>query len=431
MKRQITAIILGAGNRSANVYASLALSHPERLRIVGLVDPDPVRLGLIREKYQVPQENCFADVSELVMREKFADVVINGTMDELHVQTSLPVLEKGYDLLLEKPFAVNEEEMQLLVDTANRLGRKVYICHVLRYTPFYTSIKRSLLRGDIGEIISIEMCEHVSYHHMAVSYVRGKWRSEKLCHAPMLLAKSCHDIDLMMWFVRRKPEAVASFGGEFQFGPDRKPAGAGSRCMADCPHSRECPFTAEGNYLTDPNRWAQYVWKCLEGEENVTLERKRESLRTDNPYGRCVWDFERDGNVDHQSVMVRFEGGVTGVFNMVGGSARPERNIHIIGTRGEIKGNFEDQKYILRRIAPFAPSGYEEEVISLDEQGDTTGALGGHGGGDLRLVEDFLDAICGEEASISATEINDSTISHRVVFKAMRAMVRDGIEYFD
>jgi len=428
MTQPITAIILGAGNRSANVYAALALTHPERLQIVGLVDPDPVRLRLIQERYQVPREHCFKDVSELVAQDKLADVVINGTMDELHVQTSLPVLEKGYDLLLEKPFAVNEEEMQHLVDRANELGRKVYICHVLRYAPFYVAIKERLLAGDIGDVISIEMSEHVSYHHLGVSYVRGKWRSEKLCHAPMLLAKSCHDIDLMMWLVRRRPVAVASFGGEFQFGPGKKPAGAGSRCMTDCPHSRECPFTAEGNYLTDPNRWAQYVWKSLEGEGNVTEARKRESLMTDNPYGQCAWDFERDGNVDHQSVMVRFDNGVTGVFNLVGGAARAERSIHVIGTKGEIKGVFEDQKFLLRRIAPFAPTGYEEEVIDLGHQGDTTGAKGGHGGGDLRLVEDFLDAILGKEPSISATEINDSTISHRMVFKTMKAMVNGSVE---
>jgi len=431
MQRQITAVIVGAGNRSGKVYGSLALSKPERLKIVGLVDPDPVRMRLMQERYHVPQERCFSSVEELVKQDKFADVVINGTMDELHVQTSLPTLEKGYDLLLEKPFAVNEEEMQLLVDAANRLGRKVYICHVLRYSPFYAAIKSSILQGDIGDIITIELNEHVSYHHMGVSYVRGKWRSEKLCHAPMLLAKSCHDIDLMMWLVRQKPVQLASFGGEFQFGPGKKPAGAGSRCMADCPHSRQCPFTAEGNYLTDPTRWAQYVWKSLEGEGELTPERQRESLMTDNPYGRCAWDFERDGNVDHQAVLVRFESGATGTFTMVGGAARPERNIHIIGTRGEIKGVFEDQKYVLRRIAPFAPLGYEEEVIDLGNQGDTTGAQGGHGGGDLRLVEDFLDAMCGEEASVSATEINDSTVSHRVVFRAMRAMVEGTVETID
>jgi len=422
MIRQIKAILVGAGNRAGNVYGSVSLREPDRLKVVGIVDPDPVRMRLMREKYNVPEENCFDDVSELVKREKFADIVINGTMDELHVKTALPTLEAGYDMLLEKPFCVNEEEMKKIVDTANRLGRKVFICHVLRYAPFYSAIKKQLLDGAVGDIISIEMNEHVSYHHMAVSYVRGKWRSEKICYTPMLLAKSCHDVDLMMWLTRQKPVSVASFGGEFQFGKRNKPEKAGTRCMTDCPLNRECPFSAEGNYLTNPNKWAQYVWKCLENEENVTVERKRESLSTDNPFGKCVWDFERDGNCDHQMLMVKFENGMTGSFNMVGGAARSERNIHIVGTKGEIKGTFEDQKFVVRTIDAFDLTGYRDEVIDLKITGDMTGAFGGHGGGDGRLVIDFLNGICGEETTYSATDINDSTISHKVVFAAMKAM---------
>ena len=105
--------------------------------------------------------NCFDDVSEFVMREKFADAVINGTMDHLHVATSIPVLEKGYDLLLEKPFAVNEKEMEILCECAEKQSSRVVIGHVLRYTDFYSSIKERILNGEIGKIISIEMCEHV------------------------------------------------------------------------------------------------------------------------------------------------------------------------------------------------------------------------------------------------------------------------------
>ena len=161
----------------------------------------------------------------------------------------------------------------------------------------------------------------------------------------------------------------------------------------------------------------------------MTVERKRESLSTDNPYGKCVWDFERDGNCDHQSVMVQFENGATGVFNMVGGTAKAERNIHIIGTKGEIKSTFEDQTYVVRKISAFTEKGYEEIRYNLNETGDMTGAHGGHGGGDGRLVMDFLNSVAGEEPTYSATDINDSTVSHQVVFKAMKAM-RDGtVEY--
>ncbi len=421
MEKIITVVLVGAGNR-ANVYASVSLEHPEKMKVVGIVDPDPVRRELMRERYNVLHENCFEDVAEFVKREKFADAVINGTMDHLHVPTSIPILEKGYDLLLEKPFAVNEREMNELVEVARKNGSKVVIGHVLRYTDFYRSIKEHVLSGEIGKIISIEICEHVSYHHMAASYVRGKWRSEKLCFAPMLLAKSCHDVDIMLWMMKEtEPLQVASFGDDFQFGKDRKPEGAGSRCMKDCPYVEDCIFSSKSNYLAYP-RWGQYVWKCLESNQNLTEEEQAESLRTDNNYGKCVWDFERDGNVDHQAVLFNFANGATGTFSMVGGCAKPERNIHIVGTLGEIKGTFDDSRYVVRKMAPATSSiGCIETLHDLNVKGDMIGASGGHGGGDEKLVYDFLDYLNGHAPSVSCATLEDSVISHRAVFKAMES----------
>lgn len=420
MEKQIKVVLLGAGNR-ADIYASISLIYPEKLKVVGIVDPDPVRRELIRKKYNVLPDNCFEDVSEFVKREKFADAVINGTMDHLHVQTSIPVLEKGYDLLLEKPFAVNEDEINSLCEVAEKYGSKVVIGHVLRYTDFYKSIKERIISGEIGKIISIETCEHVNYHHMAVSYVRGKWRSEKLCFAPMLLAKSCHDIDIMLWMMKEtEPVAVASFGSDFQFGTERKPEGAGDRCMVDCPYVDECIFSAKANYLPAP-RWKQYVWKCLEGKSELTDEAKEKSLKTDNPYGTCVWNFERDGNVDHQTLIINFANGATGSFSMIGGSAKSSRNINIVGTMGEIEGTFEDSRYIVRKMAPSTESGYTEVVYDLTETEDMIGAKGGHGGGDKSLVLDFIDYLNGSEPSVSCATLADSAISHRTVLKAEEA----------
>ena len=427
MEKLITVVLVGAGNR-ANVYASVSLEYPEKMKVVGIVDPDPVRRELMRERYSVPVENCFDDVSEFVKREKFADAVINGTMDHLHVSTSIPVLEKGYDLLLEKPFAVNEEEMNRLVEVARKHKNKVVIGHVLRYTDFYQAIKQHVLNGDLGKIISIETCEHVSYHHMAASYVRGKWSSEKLCFAPMLLAKSCHDIDILLWMMKEtSPTQVVSFGSDIQFGRDRKPEGAGSRCMQDCPYVDECIYSAKSNYLAQP-RWGQYVWKCLEANKNLTQEEKVESLKTNNRYGKCVWDFDRDGNVDHQAVMFNFANGATGTFSMVGGCAKPERNIHIVGTRGEIKGTFDDSRYVLRKMAPNdSYIGCLETMHDLNVSGDMIGASGGHGGGDQKLVYDFLDYLNGHAPSVSCATLEDSVISHRAVFKAMESKYNGGI----
>ena len=433
MSKQISVVLVGAGNR-ANVYAKLALKEPEKMKVVGVVDPDPLRIKAAVDLYNIPEENCFSCVDEFVKRDKFADAVINGTMDDIHVETSIPVLKKGYDMLLEKPFAVNEDELRRLVNVANEEGRKVLICHVLRYTPFYSAIKKHVMNGEIGDIISIEMCEHVSYHHMAVSYVRGKWRSEKVCHAPMLLAKSCHDVDLMMWMMNHtKPRSVVSFGSDFQFVPEKKPEGAGSRCMVDCPYVKECRFSSETNYIDHPRRWSQYTWTCLEAEggREAPHERKVESMKTDNPYGKCVWDCERDGNVDHQAVIINFANGATGTFSMVGGTAIPERNIHIVGTLGEIKGTFETSKYTIKMADANSDTAHTVTEYDLNITGDMTGAHSGHGGGDIRLSRDFVNYLNGEEPSISCTEINDSTVSHLVVFKAEKSRKNGTIEKID
>ena len=187
MPKQITAIIVGAGHR-ALLYSLYALQHPEEFRIVGVADPDPIRRRKTAQMHGFGEDMCFESAEALARQPKLADAVINGTMDTQHIPTSIPLLRRGYDMLLEKPFAVNEEEMWQLQKVAQETGRKVMICHVLRYAPFYAAVKERLLSGQIGDIINIQATEHVSYHHLAVSFVRGKWGNEQICGAPMLLA---------------------------------------------------------------------------------------------------------------------------------------------------------------------------------------------------------------------------------------------------
>lgn len=425
--KTIKVVLVGAGDR-ADVYAGLALEKPEKMQVVGLVEPDEVRRRIMQEKYNVPEENCFSSVEEFVQRDKFADAVINGTLDMLHVPTSVPVLEKGYDLLLEKPFCVSEEQLWKLQETAQRCGSKVMICHVLRYAPFYSSIKKQVMAGEIGDIISVQLTEHVSYHHLGVAYLRGKWANESVCGAPILLAKCCHDLDLMMWMMGgKKPVAVASFGSDYQFKPENKPQGAGKYCMLDCPAAVEekCAYSARKNYLEPEIKWSQYVCRRLQGTE-LTYENCRNSLMDpENPYGRCVWDCEHDV-MDHQSVIVNFENGAVGSFTMAGGAAKGERSIHIIGTKGEIKGILQESKFVIRKAK--GGTSYGEELYDLKLTGEMDGAYRDHGGGDSRLVEDFVDYLNGAEPSISCTSLEDSIYSHLTVFRAEKARKNGTVE---
>ena len=415
--KPLTAIIVGAGHR-AFAYANYALTNPDKLKITGVADPNPDRRALAAKRFGFGEERCFETARELALQPKLADAIINGTMDHKHVATSLPLLKRGYNMLLEKPFAVNEREMRQLVKEVKRYKSTVMICHVLRYAPFYASIKQKINDNAIGDIINIQLTEHVSYHHMAVGYVRGKWSNSKKCHSSMLLAKSCHDMDILMWMKSGiKPVRVASFGDNFQFVPPKCPPNAGTRCLVDCPIEKDCLYSAGKHYIDHPDRWAFYVWDSLEHIENPTIEQKIDSLKKENPYGRCAWKCDNNV-VDHQSVIVEFEDNSTGTLNMIGGVSRPERSIHIIGTTGEIKGVLDEAKFNIRTIDPRPGHEYSEEVIDLNIKGDTVGAFGGHGGGDERLAADFVSFARGEKPSISCTVLEDSINGHLAVFRA-------------
>ncbi|MBQ8981832.1 MAG: Gfo/Idh/MocA family oxidoreductase [Eubacterium sp.] len=427
-QKPITAIIVGAGHRSF-VYSELAITNPEMLKIVGVADPNPVRRKKAMEHFGFGEDMCFENAQELASKGRLADAVINGTMDEQHLETAIPLLNCGYDMLLEKPFAVNEDEMWQIVNCAKENNARVMICHVLRYTPFYYSIKERVASGELGDIINIQTTEHVSYHHLSTSYVRGKWANSQKCHTTMLLAKCCHDLDIMMWLMSEtKPCSISSFGSKFQFKPENAPEGAGTICMKDCPHVDTCDFSTKRLYIDHPDRWSFYVWDALEHVDNPTIEDKIALMKSDNPYARCIYKCDNDV-VDHQSVLVNFESGATGTHNMVGGSAEPRRNIHIVGTKGELFGNFEDSKYTVLKINP-SPDAHNEECdveeVDLNVHGDMVGAYGGHGGGDERLAADFVKFVRGENPSLACTSIFDSVAGHLSVYLADKSRENGG-----
>ena len=417
--KPLKTIIVGGGHRSLT-YAALSEIESDKMEIVGVADPNEARRISIAKRFNIPEERCFSSAEELANAPKFADAVINGTMDHVHVKTSIPLLKAGYDILLEKPFSVNEKEARELVEAAEKYSRKVMVCFVLRYAPFYRKIKDLILAGEIGDIISIQTNEYVSYHHMSTSHVRGKWNNSEKCHSSMLLAKCCHDIDIMMWLMSEtKPSLVSSFGCNKQFRIENAPENSGTRCLVDCPLVNECLYSAKRIYIDHPDRWSFYVWDKLEHLENPTIEDKINLLKT-SPYGICA--YKSDNNVvDHQTVSVYFENGATGTHNMVGGTSSGTRTIHITGSKGVIYGDFEKATFTLSKIDPRPDCEHEDTVFDLKIDNDT------HGGGDLNLVRDFVAYARGENPSVSCTSITDSLSGHLVVFLADKSRENNGI----
>ncbi len=289
------------------------------------------------------------------------------------------------------------------------------ICHVLRYAPFYSRIKEAVESGAVGDIVSLRTSENVSYHHMAVGYIRGKWNRRERS-TPMLLAKCCHDLDIIAWLLSgTAPVRVASFGGLKQFREENAPPGSAKRCLDGCKIEETCPYSARKNYV-DSTWWEFYPWEGVEERGKLDREQRLEYLRKDSPFGRCVWHCDNDV-VDHQSVIVEFASGATATHDMFCAVARPTRTIHVVGSRGEIEGDLEAGRIVLRKPAPQGPDlGYTEEQIELSVKGDA------HGGGDELLVGDFVSHLRGEPTSRGKTRIEDSLAGHLIAFKADEAM---------
>lgn len=417
----ITAVLIGIGDRSL-IYANEALRHPESFTIVGAADPNPARLQLAKERFHIPDHHCFSSAEELASVPKFADAAINGTMDRQHVDTTIPLLEAGYDVLLEKPFAMNESEANRLLNAAKRTNRIVMICHVLRYAPFYRKIKEEIVRGSIGLIMNIQMGEQVCYHHAATSYVRGKYADPKICGSGMLLSKCSHDLDLLAWMMAEtKPASVSSIGSIFQYRPQQAPEHAGTHCFLNCPIEPSCPYSAKALYLEHPARWTANVWR-ESGLLHPTETEKRQLLeQPDCPYSQCV--YRPDGKiVDHQSVLISCVNDATGIFQMNGGAVRSDRSIRLTGTKGEIEGHFEEERFTLRTIDPAAPNGFWERIIDVSKEQHGNA----HGGGDAALVQDFLAVLQGKQPSICCTTLEDSMIGHQLVFRAEESRLQNG-----
>lgn len=417
----ISVIIVGMGAR-ASIYSMVALTNPELLRVVGVVETNPERRDQARIMFDLPDEHCFNSVDELVALPRFADAVINCTMDRLHVQTSLPLLRHGYDLLLEKPYALSDEEGQPLIECARETGRKVMVCHVLRYTPFYRAMRRVIALGSIGEVINIHMANQVGYLHESVSFVRGKYAREEICGSGMLLTKCSHDLDIMSWLMgENTPATISSVGGVIQFKEEKAPEGAGTHCLNNCPLERDCPFSARRLYIEHPLRWSNNVWHDTNNTPSTDEEKEAILRQPDNPFSRCVYRCNIS-IVDHQSVLIHFRDGATGTFSMNGGASTPRRIIHVTGTRGEIYGDFEEECFHVRQIDPGAPGGYTERTLDMSDfqQGDA------HGGGDRSIVLDFIALLRGERTSPGCPTLEDSITGHRMVFLAEKSRLAGG-----
>lgn len=414
MDRPVTFAICGFGNRGREAYAAYQKARPEEMRVVAVADPRPELRELAVRDFGVDPAMCFESGEALLERPQLADVLIVATQDSDHIRFALPGLDRGYHILLEKPISPRLDECVALRERAHERGRMVAVCHVLRYTPFYRAIHRLLEENAIGRLECVQASENVAYWHFAHSFVRGAWRRQ-VESSPLILAKSCHDMDIIRWLVGRPCLRVSSYGGLDWFREENAPAGSTARCL-DCP-AEGCPYDARTIYFDSPRtgiRTGHTGWPCSVLVPEPTEEKLREALRA-GPYGRCVYRCDNDV-ADHQVVNMEFEGGVTASFTLSAFTQSCYRTIRLTGTMGEIEGDMEKKTVVLRRF------GQPEEQVELEPVDDR---FAGHGGGDFRLVEELCRLVArgGGEA---LTSVDASVESHVMALAAEESRTHNG-----
>ena len=399
LDKPVTAITLGAGSRG-NVYGNYAATYPKNLDIVGVAEPIKIRNERYTKKHNIPESNRFDTWERVFERPKFADAIIISTPDNLHYAPCMKALEMGYDILLEKPISPSEKECRDILQSAKRNKRIVAVCHVLRYAPYFIKLREIIQSGVLGKVVSIQHLEPIQHIHMSHSYVRGNWHNSKQT-TPIILAKSCHDLDILRWMLGKQSKSIQAFGDLSWFKKENAPEGSTARCSDGCKVEKSCPYSALEIYHR--KRTWTYVFDLPEKKEEQG-DYIMQQLKTTN-YGRCVYRMEND-QPDHYTTNILFDDGVTASFSMEAFTSYDGRRTRVMGTLGDVVGDMTAMTH-----TDFLTGKKTEWKQESD----------GHGGGDWRLVNDWLLAISKQDPSLLTSTIDQSIESHIMGFMAEKS----------
>jgi predicted dehydrogenase len=247
--------------------------------------------------------------------------------------------------------------------------------------------------------------EPIEHLHMAHSYVRGNWHNSKQT-TPIILAKSCHDLDIIKWIINKPARQITAMGDLKWFKKENAPAGSTARCTDGCTVERSCPYSAIKSYHEKRQRIGVFD---LPDDKAKHAEAIMEKLRTTN-YGRCVYRMEND-QPDHYITNIRFADNVTASFSMEAFTSYGGRRTRIMGAMGDMVGDMNELV-----ITDFR-TGKQNKLVPIAE--DVEGYKNnGHGGGDWLLAHDFVQAVGQQNPKLLTSTIDESIESHIMGFMA-------------
>jgi len=367
-----------------------------------VAEPNPVRRAIVAEAHGIPADRCFETWDELLNQPKMGDILINATMDKDHVESATRAMRLGYHMLLEKPMAVTLRDCETIDRVRQETGRLVSVCHSLRYHAVFSQLREILRSGVLGEIAHYDHLESIEHIHMSHSFVRGNWGFESESTF-LLMAKACHDVDILMDMVNQDVVSVSSNGSLMYFCEANAPADSPDFCVEGCPHATTCPYEATKLYLTD-TPWANHA-----GFTRMPRQQALDALRTAR-HGRCVFRVGND-NVDHQVASFAFEGGATGTLTVSAFLPKGGRLVKVHCTKGYLEADIEARTITYWEFW----KGNQQTTIQVPE------GEGYHGGADALVMRALVAAVEHNDPSLILTDTAESLRTHAVVFHAEQA----------
>lgn len=408
----LRAVIIGAGARGNQVFAELMRTRNVGWRVTGVVEPDDVRRAAFARRHEVPAGHCFAHLDALLAGRRIADVAFICTPDVTHYTICAAVSSAGYDVLLEKPIATSLPECLALLDVQQTHRNRIFVAHVLRYSPFFRTLKEIVESRRYGRIRNIRMTENVGHWHFAHSYVRGNWRRREDT-APIVLTKSSHDLDIIAWLLERdRPAFISSFGTLEYFTEANAPPESADRCVV-CPLQDTCRYSATTFYLHDRGGWPYDVVAPVE----AGVAARRAALDT-GQYGRCVWRSDNDV-CDNQTVTVQFESGIHASFGLYALSAENTRRITLLLDDAEITGDLLHGRLF---VTPLTGRKQPPETIGIP----VPASEDHHGGGDEALLRTLGEHLRSGAHAHVMSSLESSIASHVLAFLADESRLKGG-----
>lgn len=352
--------IIGTGDRATGMWGrDLVERYADVIEFVGLCDSNSKRVAAAKRLIGV---DCptFTNFDEMIQRTG-PDLLMITTVDAFHSLYIVKALDRGIDVITEKPMVIDEKQCQAVLDAEKRNRRKIVVTFNYRYSPKHQKVKEILLSGEIGRVISVDFNWYLDVFHGA-DYFR-RWHRLKNHGGSLLVHKATHHFDLMNWWLDADPLEVVAHGGLEVYG--KNGAFRSTHCRA-CPHKEKCRF---------------YY--------NITTSEKRMKL-----YAECedVDRYYRDGCVfredvdiyDTMSVMVKYSNDVKMNYSL--NAFMPFEGFRL-GFNGE-KGRLEVRDHE-RQLYPIdeATEMYLTKSFGQRQKVDVPKARGGHAGGDPRLQD--------------------------------------------